>query len=58
MIGFDVPFFGVMVVLFAGGLIYAKSRGFDPLDIYGSVTFHRILLVLMALYLGYIVTTC
>jgi len=58
MIGFDIPFFAVMIVLFSAGLVFAKSRGFDPLDIYSSVTFHRILLVLMALYMGYIMTTC
>ena len=58
MIGFDFPFAAVMILLFSAGLIYAKSKGFNPLDVYSSITFHRILLVLMALYLGYIVTTC
>jgi hypothetical protein len=58
MIGFNLPAATIFVLLFAGAFIYAKAKGFNPLDVYGSIKFHRILLVLMALYMGYIMTTC
>jgi len=57
MIGFDLPAATILVLLFAGAFIYAKARGFNPLDIYGSVKFHRILLVMLVLYMGYIIAT-
>lgn len=57
MIGFDLPAATILVLLFAGVFIYAKARGFNPLSIYSSIKFHRVLLIMLALYMGYIIAT-
>jgi len=58
MIGFDLPAATILVLLFAGAFIYAKAKGFNPLNVYSSLTFHRILIALLALYMGYLIAVC
>lgn len=58
MIGFDLPAATILVLLFAGGFIYAKTKGFNPLNVYSSLAFHRILIALLTLYMGYLIAIC